>query len=75
MSQPKPAAAAAEAPRRIRNAAEEKTRRELAACYRLAHHFQWDDIIWNHITARVPGPDNRKATYRLSMSESHHLAL
>jgi len=60
MSQPKPAAAAAsEAPRRIRNAAEEKTRRELAACYRLAHHFNWDDIIWNHITARVPGPDNR----------------
>jgi ribulose-5-phosphate 4-epimerase/fuculose-1-phosphate aldolase len=28
---------------------------ELAAAYRLAHHFGWSMVIFNHITARVPG--------------------
>jgi ribulose-5-phosphate 4-epimerase/fuculose-1-phosphate aldolase len=28
---------------------------ELAACYRLADRFGFSDIIWSHITARVPG--------------------
>ena len=36
--------------------AEERTvRRDLAACYRLIDHFGWTDLIYNHITARVPG--------------------
>jgi ribulose-5-phosphate 4-epimerase/fuculose-1-phosphate aldolase len=37
--------------------AERETREELAACYRLAalHHFT--DLIYTHITARVPGED------------------
>jgi ribulose-5-phosphate 4-epimerase/fuculose-1-phosphate aldolase len=31
---------------------------ELAACYRLMAHFGVTDIIYNHITARVPGSDH-----------------
>jgi len=33
------------------------TRVDLAACYRLIAHFGMDDLIYNHISARVPGPD------------------
>ena len=33
------------------------TRIDLAACYRLMKHFEMDDLIYNHISARVPGPD------------------
>ena len=37
--------------------AEWKMRVDLAACYRLIHHYGWTDQIYNHITARVPhGP-------------------
>ncbi|MEO7040319.1 MAG: class II aldolase/adducin family protein [Candidatus Elarobacter sp.] len=34
--------------------AEWQTRVELAAAYRLVAHFGWDDIIFTHISARVP---------------------
>lgn len=29
----------------------------LAACYRLVEHYGWTDLIYTHISARVPGPD------------------
>jgi ribulose-5-phosphate 4-epimerase/fuculose-1-phosphate aldolase len=29
---------------------------DLAAAYRLVAHFHWDDLVFTHITARVPGP-------------------
>jgi len=32
------------------------TRVDLAACYRLAAHFRLTDLIYTHISARVPGP-------------------
>ncbi|MDH2237234.1 class II aldolase/adducin family protein [Pigmentiphaga sp. GD03639] len=35
--------------------AEWATRVDLAACYRLVAHFRMDDLIYNHISARVPG--------------------
>lgn len=38
--------------------AEWKIRVDLAAAYRLTAHFGWDDIIFTHLSARVPGPDN-----------------
>lgn len=38
--------------------AEYETRVELAACYRLAAHYRMTDVIYTHITARVPGSDN-----------------
>jgi ribulose-5-phosphate 4-epimerase/fuculose-1-phosphate aldolase len=36
--------------------AEWTTRVELAALYRLAAHYGWTDLIYTHISARVPGP-------------------
>lgn len=33
------------------------TRIDLAACYRMVAHYGWDDLIFTHISARVPGPD------------------
>jgi ribulose-5-phosphate 4-epimerase/fuculose-1-phosphate aldolase len=38
--------------------AEHKLRVDLAACYRLTAHFHWDDLIFTHISARVPGPEH-----------------
>jgi ribulose-5-phosphate 4-epimerase/fuculose-1-phosphate aldolase len=37
------------------SAEEWATRVDLAACYRLIAHFGWDDLIFTHISARVPG--------------------
>ena len=34
------------------------TRVDLAACYRLAAHYRMTDLIYTHISARVPGPDH-----------------
>lgn len=39
--------------------AEWSMRVDLAAAYRLADRFGFSDIIWNHITARVPGEKQR----------------
>ena len=38
--------------------AEWQQRVELAACYRLVALYGWDDLIFTHISARVPGPDH-----------------
>jgi len=38
-----------------KDAAERQVRVDLAACYRLVAHFGMDDLIYTHITARVPG--------------------
>jgi len=34
------------------------TRVALAAAYRLVAHFHWDDLIFTHLSARVPGPEH-----------------
>jgi ribulose-5-phosphate 4-epimerase/fuculose-1-phosphate aldolase len=40
-------------------AAEWQTRLDLAACYRLVDIYEMTDLIYNHITARIPGtPDH-----------------
>src|SRR5580658_3346096 len=39
-------------------AAERARRVDLAACYRMIGHLGWDDLIFTHISARVPGPDD-----------------
>jgi ribulose-5-phosphate 4-epimerase/fuculose-1-phosphate aldolase len=36
-----------------------KLRCDLAACYRLIAHFGWTDLIFTHITARMPGDEHR----------------
>jgi ribulose-5-phosphate 4-epimerase/fuculose-1-phosphate aldolase len=38
--------------------AEWQTRVDLAAAYRLVAHYGWDDLIFTHISARVPGGDH-----------------
>ena len=39
-------------------AEEREVRVNLAACYRLAAHFRMTDLIYTHISARVPGPEH-----------------
>jgi ribulose-5-phosphate 4-epimerase/fuculose-1-phosphate aldolase len=36
---------------------ERQARESLAAFYRICHNFGWTELIYNHITARVPGPE------------------
>jgi ribulose-5-phosphate 4-epimerase/fuculose-1-phosphate aldolase len=44
---------------RERVSAEEwQARVDLAAAYRLVAHYGWDDLIFTHISARVPGPEH-----------------
>jgi len=40
------------------SADEWEQRVNLAACYRLVALFHWDDLIFTHISARVPGPEH-----------------
>ncbi|MBA3676658.1 MAG: class II aldolase/adducin family protein [Sphingosinicella sp.] len=35
-----------------------KIRVDLAAAYRLIAYFGWDDLIFTHLSARVPGPEH-----------------
>ncbi len=39
--------------------AEWAVRRDLAAAYRLCALFGWDDLIYTHLSARVPGTDDQ----------------
>ena len=39
------------------SAAEWATRVDLAAAYRLLAAYGWDDLVFTHVSARVPGPD------------------
>ena len=38
--------------------AEWQQRVDLAACYRLVALYGWDDLVFTHISARVPGPEH-----------------
>jgi ribulose-5-phosphate 4-epimerase/fuculose-1-phosphate aldolase len=38
--------------------AERSIRVDLAACYRLVALYGWDDLIFTHISARIPGPEH-----------------
>ena len=40
------------------SAEEWQARVDLAAAYRLVAHFGWDDLVFTHISARVPGPEH-----------------
>ncbi|MBI0378596.1 class II aldolase/adducin family protein, partial [Streptomyces albiflaviniger] len=37
---------------------EHRLRRELAAVYRLVAHFRMTDLIFTHISVRLPGPEH-----------------
>jgi len=38
--------------------AEWQVRVDLAAAYRLVAHYGWDDLVFTHLSARVPGPEH-----------------
>ncbi len=40
------------------SAEEWQARVDLAAAYRLVAHYGWDDLIFTHLSARVPGPEH-----------------
>lgn len=46
------------APDRPDELTERDMRVDLAACYRLIAHFDMDDLVYSHITARVPGAED-----------------
>src|SRR5450759_4554552 len=41
------------------SAEEWQTRVDLAACYRLVAAYGWDDLVFTHITAKIPGVDDQ----------------
>ena len=44
--------------RELVSAEEWQVRVDLAAAYRLVAHYGWDDLVFTHISARVPGPEH-----------------
>jgi ribulose-5-phosphate 4-epimerase/fuculose-1-phosphate aldolase len=40
------------------DSSEQALRIDLAACYRLIALYRWDDLVFTHISARVPGPEH-----------------
>ena len=46
---------------------ENAVRIDLAAMFRLTAMFGWDDTVWNHITARVPGSDHNFLMHRFGL--------
>ena len=45
-------------PRSSWNEEETKLRTKLAAAYRLFHLFGWTDLVYNHLTVRLPGTEH-----------------
>lgn len=52
------ATAAAASVRSLVGEAEWALRVDLAACYRLLALFGWDDLVFTHVSARLPGPEH-----------------
>ncbi|MCO5121833.1 MAG: class II aldolase/adducin family protein, partial [Burkholderiaceae bacterium] len=40
------------------SAEEWQLRCDLAACYRLVAMYGWDDLVFTHLSARLPGPEH-----------------
>src|SRR5450755_759244 len=47
----------ARAPASAMHESERDARVELAACYRIFAQLGWTELIYNHITLRLPGPE------------------
>ena len=50
---------------------EARLRRELAAVYRLIAHFKMTDLIYNHISVRLPGPEHRFLLNPFEIGRAH----
>ncbi|MBC7468479.1 MAG: class II aldolase/adducin family protein, partial [Ramlibacter sp.] len=44
--------------KQVVSAQEWQLRVDLAACYRLVAMYGWSDLVFTHITARIPGPEH-----------------
>ena len=53
-------------------ATEEQLRRELASCYRLFDWLGWTELIFNHITVRLPGESGGKPHYLINPFGLHY---
>ena len=42
----------------VQERTEADVRADLAAAYRLVAHFGWDDLVFTHLSARIPGPEH-----------------
>lgn len=51
---------------------ESQLRADLAACYRLFDWLGWTELIFNHITIRVPSPADRKPEYLINRFGLHY---
>ncbi|MDM0005086.1 class II aldolase/adducin family protein [Variovorax sp. J22G73] len=51
---------------------EAKLRKDLAACYRLFDWLGWTELIFNHITVRVPGAEGGKPAYLINPFGLHY---
>ena len=40
------------------SAEEWQTRVDLAACYRLIAMYGWDDVVFTHVSAKIPGTEH-----------------
>lgn len=49
-----------------------QARLELAACYRVFSMLGWTELIFNHITVRVPGPEDGPRTYLINPFGLHY---
>ncbi|MEC5408596.1 class II aldolase/adducin family protein [Paraburkholderia sp. MPAMCS5] len=53
-------------------AAEQEARVELASCYRLFDWLGWTELIFNHITVRVPGTEGETTQYLINPFGLHY---
>lgn len=51
---------------------EANMRRDLAACYRLFDWLEWTELIFNHITVRVPTSPGKKPEYLINPFGLHY---
>ena len=51
---------------------EQQLRNELAACYRLFDWLGWTELIFNHITVRLPQEENHSAEYLINPFGLHY---
>jgi ribulose-5-phosphate 4-epimerase/fuculose-1-phosphate aldolase len=58
MSQPLPASADLPSVQHLVSPEEWQLRVDLAACYRLVALYGWSDLVFTHISARLPGPEH-----------------
>jgi ribulose-5-phosphate 4-epimerase/fuculose-1-phosphate aldolase len=64
---PRSKAASGDGGQNTLSALERRARQQLAACYRIFARRDMDDLIFTHLSARVPGRDNRFLFIRFGM--------